>query len=149
MRAQHFIKDAQQTWAQTDKKLQGEYTNQLAYQKEMRILDNALATAEEPIAYDSAAQRKVALNKAAIKRGMEVDPVDPSSIPPFMTPEQRQAVAAQREAVAQAQAAMKQAEAAPMGMWDGIRSSLGLNPDSTVMGIPVTFDKEQRSASQV
>jgi hypothetical protein len=143
MKAQHFIQDAQTTWAQTDKKLQNEYTNSTAYIKEMRVLDESLAKAEDPVAYQSAADRKLALNKAAIKRGMEVDPIDPSTIPPFMTPDQKAALAAQREAVAQAQAALAEAQGAPAGMWDGIRSSLGLTPESTVLGIPVTFDRER------
>jgi hypothetical protein len=143
MKAQHYIQDAQRTWAQTDKKLQGEYANSKAYIKEMRVLDDALAKAEDPVAYQSAADAKLALNKAAIKRGMEVQPIDPTSIPPFMTPAQKAAVAAQKEAVAQAQQALTGAQNAPMGMWDGIRSALGLNPDSTLLGIPVTFAKER------
>ena len=39
------IGDARQTWAQTDKKLQGAYANEKAYLKEMRVLDEALAKA--------------------------------------------------------------------------------------------------------
>ena len=38
---------------------------------------------------------------------------------------------------------MEEAKNAPMSGWDRFRSSLGLNPDSTVLGIPVTFDKER------
>ena len=89
-RSQAFIDDAQRTWAQTDKKLQSEYASSRAYIKEMRVLDEALAKAENPMDYQSAADAKGALNKAAIKRGMHVDPIDPSSIPPFMTPSRRQ-----------------------------------------------------------
>jgi hypothetical protein len=143
MKAQTFIQDAQRTWAQTDRKLQNEYTNSTAYIKEMRVLDEGLAKAEDPMAYQAAADRKLALNKAAIKRGMDVQPIAPQDIPVFMTPEQKAALAAQREAAAAAQDELHRAQSAPMGTWDGIRSALGLSPDSTVLGIPVTFDKER------
>ena len=38
--------------------------------------------------------------------------------------------------------ALGEAQDAPTGMWDGIRSSLGLSPESNIMG-DVTFDKER------
>ena len=143
-KAQHYIKDAQSTWKQTDNKLNNAYKERTAYIKEERLQRDALSKAKDPMQYQSAADALIGLNQAAMDRGIKgVQPIDPQSIPPFMTEEQKAALAAQQQAVTAAQQELQTAQSAPQSGWDKARSMFGLNPDSKVLGIPVTFDSER------
>ena len=142
-KARHIIGDAENARKQVDEKTQQDLKNETWYIKENRAIDESIAKAEDPIAYQAAVDAKMALHKTQVKHGKDVQPLDPASIPPFMTKQEKQQLADQRQAVADAQAAMSAAQAEPAGMWDQIRSSIGLKPESNVLGIPVTFDSER------
>ncbi len=110
---------AEKSNTENTKGLQKEFETNRKYINDMNALDHTMGTAKDPMTYDGAKKAKIALNQAGLKLGIPgVDPIDPATIPPFMTEQQKADLAAQQKVAAEAQQAVVAAQNAPQGLFD-------------------------------
>jgi hypothetical protein len=83
-----------------------------SYLKNMRLFQHDMDNAKDPMQYKHAADAAVSLNRGAIKKGMDIQPIQ---IGPFMTQEQRQAIKDQETAVSEAQKSITDAKGMDAG----------------------------------
>jgi hypothetical protein len=135
-KSKYLVDQATKAKTGADKDLQQELNNSKWYIKENKVYDDAIAKAASPEEYQNAIDAKLALNQAAIKRGMKVEPLDPATIPPYMTADEQTELENQQTAVSTARTALEEAKKAPPGFIDRTRQFLGLGTEPGALGLP-------------
>ena len=149
------VQQAQTAKKDIDKNLDQDVKNENWYLKENRVVDSAIEKAQTPEQWRTAVDHKIAVNNAAQKRGMKVEPFDPTTIAPFMSQTEKDALTTQQDAVSQARTDLEDAKKAPLGWADtlGLRNiaagALGMEPGPTYHEEGVTsaqqlYEQEQQ-----
>lgn len=89
----------------SSKDMQEAFNDSMAYYKTSGVGLKAAAEATTQEEYDAAASGVMSMYNAAVKRGLDVQQ---PKLPPFMTPEQKAAMAAQQQAIADERTAIEQ-----------------------------------------
>ena len=117
--------------AAKNKGLDSDYSANLKYITNRKVAMDAIKNAASPEEHEIAVTSLTALDAAAQQRGLKVEVIDQSKIPPFMSEDDRTALETQQTAVSEARTALEEVQKAEPSLgekaigWTGLGAILG------------------------